>query len=81
MARYYLHLRDGDDILLDPEGREFESEEKLQAAVLLCARDLMKGDIGDGRLDLRLRIDAEDAAGKVVHSLPFPDAIEIISPD
>ena len=53
--------------------------DELRAAVLLAARDVMTGDIRNGVLDLRLRIDAEDGAGTIVHTLPFPDALQIIS--
>jgi len=66
------------DTLLDPEGLEFATIELLRAGVLLNVRSLMAGDIADGILDLRFRIDAEDENGKVVYSLPFKHAINII---
>ena len=78
MARYYMHLRDGTEELVDPEGREYPDLEALRNAVLLTARDLMMGDIRDGILDLRFRIDAEDESGAVVYTLPFKHAVNII---
>ena len=48
MARYFMHLRDGTEELLDPEGQEFASLAALRDAVLLTARDLMVGDVRDG---------------------------------
>ena len=42
------------------------------------ARDLIAGDIRNGIVDLRFRIDAEDADGTVVYSLPFRHALNII---
>ena len=63
MARYYMHLRDGTEQILDPEGLEFPSIEALRKAVLIAARDLMTGDIREGVLDFRFRIDAEDESG------------------
>jgi len=45
----------------------------LQAAVLITARDLMKHDAGDGMLDMRFRIDAEDESGAIVYSLQLRD--------
>lgn len=78
MARYYMHLRDGTEQILDPEGLEFPSVEALRKAVLIAARDLMTGDIREGVLDFRFRIDAEDENGVIIYSLPFKHAISII---
>ena len=81
MTRYFLHLRDGTEVLLDPDGSEFESEEALAAAMLRNVRDLMKGDVETGLLDLSFRLDAETADGRVARSLPFAEAIEIKYPE
>jgi hypothetical protein len=81
MARYFMHLRDGSEELLDPEGLEFASLEALRAAVLLAARDLMAGDLRSGVVDFRFRIDAEDAEGTTVYTLPFKHAVNIIPED
>jgi hypothetical protein len=73
-----MNLRDGTEELLDPEGVEYESLDVLREAVLATARDLMCGDMREGIVDFRFRIDAEDANGVIVHSLPFKQAISII---
>lgn len=78
MARYYMHLRDGAEQILDPEGLEYPSVEALRKAVLIAARDLMTGDIRECVLDFRFRIDAEDESGLIIYSLPFKHAINII---
>jgi hypothetical protein len=78
VARYYMHLRDGTEQILDPEGLEYPSVEALRKAVLISARDLMTGDIRQGVLDFRFRIDAEDESGTIVYSLPFKHAVNII---
>jgi hypothetical protein len=78
VARYFLHLRDGTDETLDPEGRDYASLEALRTAVLATVRDLMAGDIRDGLIDLRFRIDAETRRGEIVYSLPFRHAVNII---
>jgi hypothetical protein len=78
MARYFMHLRDGTEELLDPEGREFASLDALRDAVLFTARDLLMGDIRDGLMDLRFRIDAHDESGAIVYTLPFKHAVNII---
>ena len=78
MAHYFMHLRDGAQELLDPEGREFPTLEALRAAVLFTARDLVTGDVRNGFIDLRHRIDAHDDGGAIVHSLGFKHAVNII---
>ena len=78
MARYFLHLRDSHDELLDPEGKELHDMEQLRAFVLKTARDLLAGDIHNGLIDFRFRIDAEDGAGHIVYSMPFKHAVNII---
>ena len=78
MARYFMHLRDGSDELIDAEGLQFPSLDALRSAVLATVRDLMAGDIRGGILDFRFRIDAENEHGEIVYSLPFEHALNII---
>jgi hypothetical protein len=73
-----MHLRDGTDEVLDPEGIEYDSLDALRAAVLVAVRDLMAGDIRNGLLDFRFRVDAEDAEGTIVYTLPFKHGVSII---
>ena len=78
MTKYFMNLRDGTEELLDPEGEEYETLDALRKAVLATARDLMCGDMVGGVIDFRFRIDAEDADGVIVYSLPFKHAVNII---
>ena len=78
MARYFMNLRDGTEELLDPEGVDCDSLDALRKAVLAAVRDLMSGDVRGGLIDLRFRIDAEDADGVIVYTLPFKHAVNII---
>jgi hypothetical protein len=80
MVRYYFHLRDGMDVALDDEGQEMADVEAAKAAALVAARDSLSHDIKAGVVDLRLRIDVEDGAGALIHSLPFREAFEVIDP-
>ena len=81
MARYYLHLRDGNDETLDPEGREFVDMDELKETVVREARDVIGGDVKKGLVDLRYRIDAEDESGTILYSLPFAGAVSIVTED
>jgi hypothetical protein len=78
VTRYFLHLRDGSDEVLDPEGVQFRDMDSLRLAVMKNARDTIAGDVQNGLVDLRYRIDAENEAGQVVYSLPFKHAVNVI---
>ncbi|MDB5690548.1 MAG: hypothetical protein JWL91_2424 [Sphingomonas bacterium] len=78
MSRFFMNLRDGTEELLDPEGVEYASMDALRIAVMATVRDLMRGDIERGVLDLRFRLDAEDGDGEIVYTLPFKHAVNII---
>jgi hypothetical protein len=77
LPRYFLHLVDSVDILLDPDGTEL-AEDAVEGAAMRAARDCMAGDVQSGKLDLTYRIEVHDESGRLVHSLPFVDAVKIV---
>lgn len=79
MSRYFLQVRGGSREFIDTEGSEIDTLEALRDTVLRSARELMIDGIQRGVLDLRYKIDAEDSRGKVVYSLPFTHAVNIIT--
>ena len=78
MALFYFHLRDREDVLLDPEGRELADAEAIAQAALREARAIISDDALAGRIRLDQQIEVHDAAGRIVHRLPFADAVEIV---
>jgi hypothetical protein len=78
VTRYFMHLRNSTDELLDPEGVELGDMEAVRKNVMTAARDILAGDLRNGVVDLRYRIDAEDGIGKIVYSLAFKHAFSII---
>jgi hypothetical protein len=80
MASYFFHLRDGLDVLLDREGRVLDDAAAIADAALMEARFIISEDAKDGRIRLDQRIDVEDEFSKIVHTLEFVDAIEIVQP-
>ena len=79
MPRYFMHLRDGVDELIDPEGIEMPQEAVVGQA-LRAARDCIAADVHRGKIELHHRIDVHDELGEKVHSLTFKDAVEISGP-
>lgn len=79
MPRFFLHLRDSIDEVLDPEGLLIPAE-AIPGAALMAARDCIAADVRTGRIDLHYRIDVHAENGEIVHSLSFTEAIEIAPP-
>ena len=78
MARYYFHLRDGVDILIDDEGRQLESLASVANAALIEARSIISADALAGHIRLDQRIDVGDEARTIVHTIEFADAVAIV---
>lgn len=78
MPRYFFHLRDHVDELLDAEGAELSGLDAVKSAVLAAARDVMIGDLRKGLMDFRYRIDVENEHGTIIFTLPFRHAVNII---
>ncbi len=75
--KVYFHFHDGVDRTLDLEGAELTLEQS-RARALAEARALIADDALSGRIDLRQRIDIEDAEGIVLDTISFEDAVEIV---
>ncbi|OWK32277.1 DUF6894 family protein [Sphingomonas mucosissima] len=81
MGRYFFHLRDHTDEMLDPDGVELSGIVEACSVALEAARDTLSHDMKNGVLDLRYRIDVEHAVAGLVHSLPFKQAFSVIELD
>ena len=77
MALYFFHLRDGADLVLDPDGRELNGIPSIADAALSEARAIIAADAQEGAINLNQRIEVENAGGEVIHRLEFEDAVEI----
>lgn len=80
MSLYFFHLRDGVDVLLDPEGREIERVDQIADLALKEARAIIGDEALSGTILLDKHIDVEDATGTIVYALPFTNAVEIVWP-
>jgi hypothetical protein len=77
MALYFFHLCDGQDVLMDPEGREITDVSLIGQFALKDARSMISQDALGGTIFLNQRIEVRDEAGKLVHQLAFRDAVAI----
>jgi hypothetical protein len=76
MPRFYLHLHECGSVLEDFEGLECASAEHAAQLALTNARDVMMGDLRDGRLCLSSHISISDGTREVGRVI-FRDAVVI----
>ena len=79
MVRYYFHLRDGVERLLDPQGADVDDPAQLARMALKEARAVVAQEALEGEINLQQRIEIEDEGGNLIHSLSFADAVRIVS--
>jgi hypothetical protein len=78
---YYFHLRNGADVLLDPDGQMLLDLKAVIARALWEARAIIGADAVHGKIELGPRIDVEDEHGVIVHSLQFEQAVQVTRGD
>ncbi|HEY0413489.1 MAG TPA: hypothetical protein VGD66_10135 [Allosphingosinicella sp.] len=79
MARFYLHLCNGDGWTRDPDGLEFPDPADAIAAALKDARELIAADVTEGRpVFMSSFITVEDAEGQEVHRITYTDAARFV---
>ena len=75
MPHFYLHLRDGERLLKDPDGRVFRSLDEARIEAVLSARELMSAKVLAGRKPNNSRFEIVDANDNVVMTVWFEEAI------
>jgi hypothetical protein len=75
MPHFYLHHRDGETLLKDPDGREFRSLDEARLEAILSARELMSARVLAGRKPNHGRFEIADASNNVVLVVWFEEAI------
>ncbi|HEX9946655.1 MAG TPA: hypothetical protein VGA98_03865 [Allosphingosinicella sp.] len=73
--RYFFHLRESGDYVVDEEGRELPDIAAVEAAARLNARSVLAGEAMTGKLPLAAIIEVRDEQGQPVLDLPFRDAV------
>ena len=77
MALYFFHLRDGQDSLIDPDGREIDDPGLIADVALKEARAIIGHDAIQGLIKLDQFIEVLDETDALVHQLPFRNAVTI----
>lgn len=76
MPRYYLHIRQGDQLIEDPEGVERPDLDAARAEAVNGIRDLIGAAIRQGQDDwLNDGIVIADETGRELMTIPFIEAL------
>jgi hypothetical protein len=79
MARFYLHLCNGDGWTRDGEGMEFRGPAEAAAAALRDVRHLIAADVMDGRpVTMSSFIAIHDESGREVHRVLYADSARFV---
>jgi hypothetical protein len=78
VPRFFFHLHDRFGAAPDPDARELADIQVARAQAVKGARSIISEDVRHGRVDLTGRIDVYDDAGKLVLSVPFTEAVELV---
>ena len=77
MTRYFLHIHNDHGGAEDDEGLEATSLSEAREVAITGIRSLLASEAANGEMNFKGRIDIMNEAGKVLHSVPFADAIKV----
>ncbi|MEE7456101.1 hypothetical protein MPAR168_18550 [Methylorubrum populi] len=77
MARFFLHLRDGTELIEDPDGSELPDLNAARAEARDAARDIMAGMVRAGELLDGQQIEIRDAAGALLDVVRLKDVLRL----
>lgn len=79
MTRYFLHLHYCGKLIPDVEGREFPNLEAAVKRAQMEARDLLAGEVREGKLCLGCQIEVvEESTGRAI-IVPFSSTVHLES--
>lgn len=77
MARYYFHVRDGEQFEEDPEGAEFQTVDNAIREAFLAARELIAAKVLAGEVIGGQVFEIADDTGQVIEKVAFRSALRL----
>lgn len=81
MPRYYQHLRDGDELIEDLEGGDFDDLPAVLLDAQTAAREMLSEKVLHGRIVDGTRIEICDDAGALVETVKFREQLYLKEED
>ena len=75
MSRYYFHLRTNDEYVIDDTGIELQDAEEAFLEAIDGAREIAMEMLRHRRSAARYRFDVVDSDGRLMHAVPFSEAM------
>jgi hypothetical protein len=75
MGRSYFHLREGSELIRDPEGANLRDAAEAKRLALLSARELLAEAIKSGKNRIPEALVIADEAGRTLHVLPLAEVL------
>ena len=79
MARYFLHVCNGNGFTEDEEGLELPNAAAARAKAIEGLRDIMAAELKGGIVNMASFIEVEDGDHKLVETVSFSDAVQMES--
>ena len=79
MILFFFHVHNRIGFVEDEEGRELADLEAARHEAIAGARSIVSEEAKQGCVDLRGRIDVADAERNILLSIPFDEAIEVLT--
>ena len=76
MSRYFFHIKEGDETIVDEEGEEFDTVESVRKVAVESAREIMSQDVLNGRAPNGRTFVIADETGRTALALPFKEALD-----
>lgn len=77
MPHFYFHLYNQIGFVPDEEGEDLPDLATAKSRAIENIRSILAGEIGEGRVDLRGRIEIAREDGAIVASVRFAEALEL----
>lgn len=77
MPRYFFHVRERDQLLLDPEGEDFDNLDIALREASISAREIVAAQVAAGECIHARQFEITTAEGKVLQTVPFRDALKL----
>ncbi|WP_267360036.1 MULTISPECIES: hypothetical protein [unclassified Methylobacterium] len=77
MARFFFHIRDGDQLITDPEGNELPDFDAARAEAHTFARHLLAERLRAGKVLDGQCFEITDAAGTLLAVVPMGEVLRL----